>query len=399
MELIRDTIKRFKDIYGCEPEFVVTAPGRVNLLGEHTDYNDGFVLPIAIDKKIIVAVSRRQDNEVHLHAIDMMQSVCVPLNGISYQTKMTWANYPFGVLKGLEKMRFALGGLNMCYRGTIPMGAGLSSSAAVEVACTLAFSRLFENSISMYDSIRVAQQAETEFVGVSCGIMDQFVSVMGKKHHALFLDCRSLEHKYIPCPKGYRLVICDTGIKRELARSEYNMRRQDCKEAVNYFATLDPSVKSLRDVTVETFHREEKNISPVLRDRAKHVIMENARVERGAKALERGDVSEFGKLMIDSHISLRDLYDVSCPELDTFVDVAIECEGVYGARMTGAGFGGCGICLVTDTQVDELVEHVRHEYQKVARRSLAIYVASIEDGATVYDMTSIGMPVHVANQS
>ncbi len=398
MELLRDTILRFKHLYGCEPEFVVTAPGRVNLLGEHTDYNDGFVLPIAIDKKIIVAVGKRSDSEVHIHAIDMMQSVRTTLSDISFNTKTMWANYPFGVIKTLEQFHYPVGGLNMCYRGTVPMGSGLSSSAAIEVACTVAFSRLYQHSISVYDIIRIAQQSEIGFVGVNCGIMDQFISVMGKNHHSVFLDCRSLEHKYIPCPKGYRLVICDTGIKRELARSEYNMRRQDCRDAVEYFTRIDPSIKSLRDVSIEMYHHEENKLTPVPRDRAKHVIMENVRVERGALALARGDISEFGKLMIDSHISLRDLYDVSCVELDTFVDIAIECDGVYGARMTGAGFGGCGICLVDEAHVDELVEHVRHEYQRVARRSLAIYVASIEDGATIYDMTSLGMPVQVANQ-
>ncbi|TAK52645.1 MAG: galactokinase [Bacteroidetes bacterium] len=391
MELIRDTISRFKQIFYSEPDLVVTAPGRVNLLGEHTDYNEGFVLPVAIDKQIILAIGSRDDEEVHLHAIDLMRSVRTSLNSLSKNPECFWSNYPLGVFAMLRAIGAPLRGANICYRGTIPLGAGLSSSAAIEVACATALTRLYDIPISQFDLIKLAWRSEVEFVGVNCGIMDQFVSVMGKKNHAVFLDCRDFHHEYIPCPKGLRLVVCDTGVRRELAYSNYNLRRQECQEAVSHFAKKNPAIRALRDVTVEEFASEERSMDPVIRNRSRHIIMENMRVLRGIRALQQGEVVEFGKFMIDSHMSLRDYYEVSCPELDAFVDIAVESEGVYGARMTGAGFGGCGICIVREDCVDQLVERLRHEYPISAGRSLTIYLASVEHGATTYDLRDAGM--------
>lgn len=392
MELIRDTIARFKNAFDCEPELVITAPGRVNLLGEHTDYNEGFVLPVAIDRRIILAISLRDDEEVHLHAVDLLRTVKTSLKAIRFNSDNLWVNYPLGVLWMFMKRGVRLQGMNISFRGTIPMGTGLSSSAAIEVACALAISQALHLSISTIELINLARQSEVEFVGVNCGVMDQFVSIMGKKHNAVFLDCRSLQHDYIHCPPGLKLVVCDTGIRRELAHTEYNRRILECRIAAEYFSKKNPGVTSLRDVSIDDFLRWGQGLDLVIRNRAKHVIYENDRVRKGAEALQRCDLSEFGKLMIDSHVSLRDCYEVSCNELDEFVDLAITVEGVYGARMTGAGFGGCGICLVDEQKIENLVDHLREEFPKVAGRSLTIYIASVEDGAKIYHPMDLSAP-------
>ncbi len=397
MELLQDTIQRFRKAFACEPRFLVTAPGRVNLLGDHTDYNDGFVLPIAIDKKIIAAIGPRSDEEIHIHSVDYLDTYSTALDELHFDRLKHWANYPIGVINIIRETGARLGGLNLCFRGTIPIGSGLSSSAAVEIACLVAVTRLFGIEISASDSIRLAQRAEAEFVGVNCGIMDQFVSVMGKRNHAVFLDCRSLHYEYIPFPFAYRIIVCDTGIRHELALSEYNQRRNECVVAVAHFRRVDPSITALRDVSLELFQQEQANLHPVIRKRAHHVITENARVGQGISALQRGEMSLFGKLMIDSHISLRDQYEVSCKELDTVVDSAVEAEGVLGARMTGAGFGGCAICLVAEDSVDNAVDVIHTEYTAKRGSTPTITVVKLEEGALIYDLRKAGLPVRVTD--
>ncbi len=381
MELTHDTVQRFRHLYGSEPEIIVTAPGRVNLLGEHTDYNGGFVLPVAIDRKIIIAAGRRQDDMLALHTVDFQSSVRVPLGKSVFDEHELWSNYPKGVAEIFRRHNYLKSGANFCIRGNIPLAVGLSSSAAIEVASAIAFRFLNGVELSNVEVVKLAQQAEIEYVGVHCGIMDQFVSVMGKKGHALFLDCKSLEYHHIPFPSGVRLVICDTGVKRELARSSYNQRRAECDEAVRQLAGKRPGTASLRDISLAEFAELQPLLAPVPRKRARHVITENSRVVASVDALRRNDFATFGKLMVESHQSLRNDFEVSCRELDTFVDVACKTDGVFGARMTGGGFGGCAICIAAEDSIDELVDHLRTEFPRYAGKSLTIYLSEPADGA------------------
>ncbi len=399
MELVLDTIERYRRLYGSEPSVVATAPGRVNLIGEHTDYNDGFVLPVSIDRTIAIAAGPRSDNMLYLHTADLQASVSVSLADLRFEADALWTNYPKGVAHTLQTQGYRLRGANFCIRGNIPIGAGLSSSAALEVASALVFRDLNDIPLSNLRLIQVACQSEHEFVSVHCGIMDQFVSVMGRKDHALFLDCRSLDFSYVPIPAGVRLVICDTGVRRELALSAYNQRRAECEEAVREIEKQIPGVRSLREIGLEKFRTLEKSLSPVSRKRALHVISENDRVTKSVEAMQSNDLSALGTLMIQSHISLCDNYEVSSRELNAFVDIATAADGVYGARMTGAGFGGSVICLVDEKKVDGLVHRIRQEYPRIAGRSLTVYLTFPGDGAAIIHPAQSLTPVPVAQTS
>ena len=383
MELITDTIHRYRQLYQEDPEVIVTAPGRINLIGEHTDYNNGYVLPIAIDREIIIVAGPRNDEMLCLHSVDYQEDVRVPLSKNVFDERPMWPNYLKGVAYILQQSGHRLRGANICIRGNIPIAAGLSSSGALETATTIALNYINKLDLSLRDIISISQRAESEFVGVLCGIMDQYVSVMGKKNHALFLDCRSLQSEYIPLEQNVQVIVCDTGIRRELARSEYNQRRKECVNAVKELSLISDRIQSLRDVTLEDFQKYMDKLSAISRRRALHVITENQRVLHSLSVLKRGNVAELGKYMTESHMSLRDNYDVSCKELDVFVDIAVGTEGVFGARMTGAGFGGSAICLVAEDKIDDLVERLRIEYPKYAGRSLTIYLPSSSDGASV----------------
>ena len=383
MELLRETIQEYRQHYGEKPTLVVTAPGRVNLMGEHTDYNDGFVLPVAIDRHICVAAATRSDHILNLHSVDYQSSVSVPLSNLIPNNQTRWADYSKGVADQLLKKGCSLAGASFCIKGTIPIAAGLSSSAALEVASAIAFRQLNQLHIGSLDIIKLAQKAETDFVGVHCGIMDQFISLMGEKGHALFLDCRSLEFQQIPFPKGVDLVICDTGIKRELSDSAYNQRRKECEDAVRELTTYHHGLTSLRDISYQEFQKVQQKISPISSRRALHVITENGRVLQTVDAMKINDLKLMGTLMIDSHMSLRNHYEVSCNELDTIVDIALEVDGVYGARMTGAGFGGCAICIVSKEKTHHLIERLHTEYPNHTNRTLEIYVTSPQNGAAI----------------
>ena len=352
MEIIQDTVERYSQRFGVAPDFIISAPGRVNLIGEHTDYNDGFVLPVAIDRKIIIAAGGRTDSKVNLHSVDLLSSVSFTLEAIQPDRNNRWSNYAAGVATILQQKGYQLGGANFCIRGNIPIAAGLSSSAAISVASTLAFDSLNKLNLPQIDIIKIAQRSEIEFVGVQCGIMDQFISMMGKKNKALFLDCRSLAYEQVQFPQGVKLVICDTGAKRELADSAYNRRRAECDDAVRQLSKIYPNISALRDVTLEQFHGGESMLSPVARKRTLHVISENERVQQSVSALKANSVQKFGRLMTESHMSLKNNYEVSSKELDAFVEVAVSCDGVWGARMTGAGFGGSAICIVENEKID-----------------------------------------------
>ena len=381
-ELERDAINAFRQRFGCSPEWIVAAPGRVNLIGEHTDYNDGFVLPAAITRATAIAAGPRNDNRFEIFSKNFQSSATVPLNNLVPQRRSSWTNYIAGVALLFKEQGIGIRGANLCINGNIPRGSGLSSSASLEIAAAYALQSMNDFAYPALEMIKLCQRAENEFVGVRCGIMDQFISCLGKKDHALMIDCRSLEFKHVPFPSGVRLLVLDTGVKRALASSAYNTRRDECTDGVKTLSSVLPGIRMLRDVTPGDLGRNEGMLNPTIRRRCKHVVTENARVLQSVHALTAGDLSEFGKLMYDSHLSLQHDYEVSCAELDIMVDICAEAEGVYGARMTGAGFGGCAVCLVNTEAAPEVAARVMREYPPRTGKTPMIIECSFEDGVS-----------------
>ncbi len=382
-DLFNATAEAFKTKFGIPPACVSSAPGRVNLIGEHTDYNNGYVFPIAINRQTVIAASPRSDRNLCIHAHNFGSSVEESLDNLERTKEKSWSNYCKGVASMLQESGKKLMGANLLINSDIPNGAGLSSSAALEMATAYVLLALNDIAIPSQEIINICHNAEFEFVGVHCGIMDQFVSCMGKKDHALFLDCESLKYEHVWIPARCKLVICDTGVKRHLATSEYNIRRQQCSEGAHQLSYVVPSVKTLRDVSVKQFEQHKAKLGDIIRKRCRHVIYENERVLSSVTALKKNDLSEFGKLMYQSHMSLKNDYEVSCPELDMVVDICAEVEGTYGARMTGAGFGGAAICLVESKQVDAVVKRLQIEYPQKTGHKPAIQICTPEDGARV----------------
>jgi len=382
----QDKIKEiFEQEFSHQPDILVSAPGRVNLIGEHTDYNDGFVLPVAIDRNITIVAKKRNDRQVNLYSIDFDKRVEFSLDEIERsQGDKFWANYPKGVAYFLIDEGINICGADMAITGDIPQAAGLSSSAAFEVASALTFTRLGESEINRVSLALLCQKAENQFVGVNCGIMDQFISAMGKKDHALFIDCRSLEFELVPLNlHDMKIVVCNTKVKRELAGSEYNKRRNQCERGVEILSEWLGDIKALRDVSVEQFSKYSDKLPEITRKRCGYVISENARVLESVEALKADELERFGELMAKSHAGLRDDYEVSCAELDTLVDAASSVDGVIGARMTGAGFGGCTVNLVKEEAIHELKKEVSMAYEKKFAKKPDIYVCLAEMGAKV----------------
>lgn len=369
----------FRETFGYPPQGLFRAPGRVNLLGEHTDYNDGFVLPMAIDREVCVAASARAGDRraVRVLAVTLDgQLTTFSLDGLQPDQKARWSNYVRGVLALMERAGYRLAGLDLAFAGNVPIGAGLSSSAAVEVAVAVAVRTLFELGLSDLELASLCQQAEHEFAGTQCGVMDQLISVAGHAGHALLIDCRQLTCRPTSLPAGSTVIVCDTGRRRVVATSAYNERRAQCEEGARRLG-----VAALRDLDVQTFEAQAGELSPLLRKRCRHVVYENDRVLHAAASLEQGDKSTFGRLMNDSHTSLRDQYEVSCEELDLMAALARSQPGCWGARMTGAGFGGCVVALVDDGAVEEFVTTVATLYDRQAMRTPALYVCRAVDGA------------------
>jgi galactokinase len=371
----------FQRVYGQLPEVVTRAPGRVNLIGEHTDYNDGYVLPAAIDRYIWCAGRARSDREVHAYSVDFDSRVDFSLDSIERDTTHTWSNYLRGVAKFLEANGHHLSGADLAFGGNVPVAAGVSSSAAVEVASTTFWKRMLNLALNALEVIQLARQAENEFVGVPSGIMDQFVSVLGKRDHALFLDCRDLTYRHVPLREGVKIVVCNSGIKRALAHSEYEVRVKQCRLAVEQLRRTGMEIQSLRDVKVGDLIMRGKSLDKIAFKRASHVVTENDRVREAVKVLEHGDLKYFGKLMNDSHKSLRDDYEVSSKELDTLVDIARIQPGVLGARMTGAGFGGCTVNLVEQPHAEAFSEAIRKDYESAIGLKAEVYICRASDGA------------------
>jgi len=373
--------ERFRAKFGVKPH-VYRAPGRVNLIGEHTDYNDGFVMPAAIGFYCWVAAGPRKDRKLVISSEEFLEQIETELGKESLQRSGSWSDYSVGVAAQLEKEGFELSGANLLIHGEVPIGAGLSSSASIEVATCIALAEESGLSIDRTRLARICQQAENEFVGMRCGIMDQFISLHGRTNHALMLDCRSLEFELVPIPESVRLVICNTGVKHKLAGGEYNRRREECEEAVRSLAKALPNVRALRDVNREQLEKHRGLLSEVAYKRALHIVTENKRVLKGMEALRRGDLLQFGGYMADSYVSLRDMFEVSCAELDLMVELANRERGVYGARMTGGGFGGATINLVDAHCAAGFAENVSKAYQEKTGIACATYVCMPGEGAS-----------------
>jgi galactokinase len=355
------------------------APGRVNLIGDHTDYNDGFVMPMAIAFSTWVTSAPRSDRTVSLFSENFSEGMDFDLDEQSPHAQGHWSDYVKGIAITLERTGHRLHGGDLRIRSEVPIGSGLSSSAALEVASGFA---LLTNSgliVDLTELARVCQRAENEFVGIRCGIMDQFVSCYGQAGKALLLDCRSLEYKLLPLPDAL-VAVCNTMVKHSLATSQYNVRRRECEAAVRHFAQSHPGVRALRDVTEADLKLYGDGLSEVIHRRSRHVITENARVLAGGAALEKGDLIALGQLMNSSHRSLRDDYEVSCKELDLMVELAQAVPGVYGARMTGGGFGGSTVNLIAPENVDEFRETVARGYEAATGLTPEIYICSASEG-------------------
>ena len=360
---------------------IFRAPGRVNLIGEHTDYNDGFVMPVAIDFATWVKVSPLPTRKLQIFSEDFNEEIEIDLDERSLSAREHWSDYPIGVAVMLERAGYHLRGARLQIRGEVPIGSGLSSSAALEVATACALTANSGLAIERRELALLCQRAENEFVGARVGIMDQFVSLFGQAKRALLLDCRSLEFELLPLPDNVRLIICNTMVKHELASSAYNERREQCEAGVKHLARLLPGIKALRDVTLEQLEQYGWVLSDVVYRRCRHVITENARVLSAASALDQGDLSSFGQRMEESHRSLRDDYEVSCEELDLMVELAREIEGVYGARMTGGGFGGCTVNLVVVEAVEDFRQRVEYGYEAKTNLKPEIYICNATNGA------------------
>ncbi len=371
----------FERTFGRAPR-LFRAPGRVNLIGEHTDYNDGFVLPMAIDRETVVAAAPRDDRRVRAFSLNRNEEAEFDLDAPGRPRRGVWLDYVEGVAQALEQKGARLKGADLVISSDVPAGAGLSSSAALEISTGFA---LLSVSGLEVDRVRLAlagQQAEHEYVGAMVGIMDQFVAALGQKGHALLIDCRSLEHRAVPLDtREAAVVICDSRVKHDLADSEYNVRRAECERGVELLREVLPGIKALRDVSIEDFERHEEALPEPVRRRCRHVVTENARTLSAVEALSRGDLEEMGRLMKRSHRSLRDDYEVSCAELDLLTEIADDFAPCLGARLTGGGFGGSTVNLVRRHALAEFQSLVTTEYQRATGTTPNIYVSDADDGA------------------
>lgn len=380
-------ISSFNERFGDQPSLVMRSPGRVNLLGEHVDYNNGSVLPAAIDRAVYLAAAPNDSGDVRLYAADLNEEVIFKLVDLNHKADHKgdslpgWALYPAGVAWALQEAGFEIQGLNGLYASDVPIGAGLSSSAAVEIGFAASWQTLGGWSSDRMTLAQLCQKAENEYVGVACGLMDQFASAHGVAGHALYFDTRSLDWEPVPLPAGTVLIVSDSGIRRSLSDSAYNERRAACEQAVQILAQELPGIESLRDVSTDDFDQFSNLLPYDVGKRAAHVVHEMARVESAVIALQAGDQERFGSLMFSGHASLRDLYQVSTPELDALVDIAKDLPGCIGARLTGAGFGGCTINLVSETESENFIQGLKDGYLASTGHQAQVYLCQASQGA------------------
>lgn len=377
MSLPETITTAFQEKFGTEPTFLVRAPGRVNLIGEHTDYNDGFVLPMAIDRAIWIALRPRPDREIHIHSLDFDETAVFPLDHLHKESDQWW-EYMKGVAWALQGDGYRLQGWEGVMAGDIPKGAGLSSSAGLEMATARACLAVSGQPWDAPRLARLGQRAENQWMGVNCGIMDQMISAGGVAGHALLIDCRSLNTKPVPLPPATAVIVMDTATRRGLVDSAYNERRAQCEEAAALFG-----VPALRDISITDFLAHQETLEPLTRRRARHVITENVRTLNAVSAMQNGDAHLLGKLMNESHLSLRDDFEVSSPALDEMVAIAQARPGCYGARMTGAGFGGCAVALVQANTAVSFTETVSQAYGQATGLAAKLYICQASAGAAI----------------
>lgn len=398
---MQDIRVSFQQLFNIAASLVVQSPGRINLIGEHTDYNNGFVLPAAIDKCVQVAIAKRTDGAIHMHAIDLQESVIIP--AVAIQPHATsWVNYIIGVVAQVQKYSAGASnnsaaldldkGFDICIQGDIPIGAGLSSSAAVECAVIFALNELYQLGLTTMQMALMTQQSEHEFAGVKCGIMDMFASLHGKSNQVMLLDCANLHHTYYPLDlKDYQIVLFDTQIKHALASSEYNTRRLDCEQGVGVLQQKYPSIKTLRDASKQQVEQclapnnnlDKNAISNKVYQRCKYVVDEIERVQLAVKDLLAGDIKAFGKKMFETHEGLSKLYEVSCPELDILVNAVKDNPHVLGARMMGGGFGGCTINIIKKSEVQATINTVAEVYAQQTAHTLKVHQVKIAQGTHI----------------
>ncbi|MBM3310216.1 MAG: galactokinase [Candidatus Aminicenantes bacterium] len=375
----QNVLSAFRSSWGGAPR-LFRSPGRVNLIGEHTDYNEGFVLPAAVDKAIYLALEPIPGEAVEILAVDLDEGHSFPLARVE-KSGRRWPDYLSGVVLELQRAGAKVGAFRCAFGGDIPIGAGLSSSAAIEAGLAYALNAVFGLGLGPLALVKLAQRAENEFVGVRCGVMDQFINIFGREKSVLKLDCRSLEHAYYPFDRpDLRVVLCDTRVKRELAGSEYNVRRNQCEAGVRALTPFAPGARSLRDISLELLEARRAELDPLVFRRCAYVVRENGRVEAACDDLVRGDFEAFGRRMYASHEGLRDDYEVSCPELDVLVEAASGVKGVFGARMMGAGFGGCTVNLVAAQAVGALEEEAGRAFQDAFGRRPAVTIGQLRPG-------------------
>lgn len=379
----------FEEKFHASPTLLARAPGRVNLLGEHVDYNDGPVLPAAIDRAVCLACAPTDDETVQLFAIDIQKNISFRLKDLDRKVSADgkelphWARYPAGVAWALKDAGYPVSGMQAVYTSNIPIGAGLSSSAAVEMAFAVAWQELGGWQVEPMTLALMGQKAENSYLGLASGLMDQFASAHGVAGHCLYFDTRSLEWNPVPLPDGTSLVIADSGVRRTLATSAYNQRRASCEEAVRLLKKFLPDIRSLRDVKTTEFAAYSEFLPEIPRMRAEHVVKEIARVNSAVTALQTNKTRSFGALMFAGHASLRDLYEVSVPELDTLVEIARGLPGIYGARLTGAGFGGCTVNLVEEAKAEEFIEGLKAGYKEKTGKTAQVYLCKASEGAGI----------------
>ncbi|MFZ0418501.1 MAG: galactokinase [Candidatus Sulfotelmatobacter sp.] len=375
-----DLLAKFQDRFQSTAN-LYRAPGRVNLIGEHTDYNDGFVLPAAIGFSCWISIARRNDRKFVLYSENFDESVEAHLDNLTHRCTGNWQDYPLGVAWALQQAGYHLNGADIYILGEVPLGAGLSSSAAVEVSVGYALLDIAGHDVEPTKLALLCQQAENEFVGARCGIMDQFVSCHGRSGAALFLDCRSLDFHYVPIPPAMRLVICNTMVRHNLSAGKYNARREECEAGVHLLSKRLPGIRALRDVSIATLESNRDLLGETIYKRCRHVVSENRRTQNAATAFQTGDIGALQGLMTASHQSLRDDFEVSCRELDLMVEIAMRQSGVLGARMTGGGFGGCTINLVNAAHADDFCQQVAAEYEAATGLHPDIYISEASQGA------------------